>query len=237
MRLLERCVDAPLKVGAGVREFLSLIFQHDYSLTMLALLVLADLLAAASPPPQFIYQSRTHDLVYYADGRVLYRRQERPEQILIARIDHLLSADELRTFDASPETHGFLGCKGPGLSLRHGKKSIGFCALKQIQLPTLAKLFARLEQFAPVNARPWSPAHYAVYFANIRHPPHDVEEEGVPLSWPTTLPRPAMAPMGVAVGFVLVEAKLLPEVERYAAADPAAEIRWEPALPGIDDHQ
>jgi hypothetical protein len=201
---------------------------------MLALVVIAEL-AAASPPPEFIYQSPTHALVSYADGRVLYRK--RPDEILTTRIDHLLSADDLRTFDATPETRSLRGCKGPGFSLRHGKKDIAFCTLKQIQPPALAKLFARLEHFEPADAKPWSPTHYTVYFANIRHPPNGVEEEGVPLSWPKALPRPAIAPMGVVIGFVLVEAKLLPEVERYAAADPAAKIRWEPRLPGVDDRK
>ena len=128
---------------------------------------------------------------------------------------------------------GYQGCKGPGLSLRRREKWIGYCNLQQILSPALASLFARLEKYQPPHLKRWDATHYVVSFANLRRK-GKIDEEGVPLTWPKTLPYPPIQTMGKTAGEVLVEARLLPEVKRYAAADPSAKIEWRPALPGFE---
>ncbi len=93
----------------------------------------------------------------------------------------------------------------------------------------MASLFARLEKYRPPHQKRWEPTHYVVSFANIRRK-GKIEEEGVPLTWPKTLPYPPIQAVGLKVGEVLVAASLLPEVKRYAAADASAKIE-EPRAP------
>ncbi len=191
---------------------------------MLWLLLIADLTSAvASAQPAWAYHSQGHDLVVYADGRALYRSDKR---LLEAHVPSLLSKDELRTFEKSSQSRNNLQfCKTPATSLRHGDHWIYFCFRQPVRPPAVARLFARLDKYVPPHAKPWSPSRYHVWFAMIRG-----LADGVPLDWPRTLPRPA-----VGSDHVLVEANLLPEVKRYAKADPAAKVSWSPALPGIDD--
>jgi hypothetical protein len=172
-------------------------------------------------------------LVSSTHARVGRDRPDRDSAICLSLGDALPRLDELRTFENSPSWSG-TGCKGPDLWLKSGKTESGFCRSEKIRPPALAALFARLEKNVPPHLEPWSATHYVVDFANIRRK-NGVEEEGVPLTWPSTLPYPKIQGSGASIGAVVVEARLLPEVKRYAAADPSAQIRWEPMLPGIDD--
>ena len=164
--------------------------------------------------PQLAYHSSTHDLVVYADGRALYRSERR---LLEGHVDSLLAKEELATFEknAQPKS-GLQLCRTPAQSLTWGDRWIYFCIRQPIRPPPIARLLARLEKFVPARAKPWRPSRYHVFFALLRE------------TWPTTLPRPKLG-----YSEVLVEANLLPEVKRYAKADPAARISWSPAIPGM----
>src|SRR5262249_1147066 len=151
--------------------------------------------------PAWVYHSASHDLAVYADGRAIYRGEKR---LLEGHVDSLLAKDELATFEKNAQSKsGLRLCKEARISLTRGDRWIYFCIRQPIRPPPVARLLARLEKFVPARAKPWRPSRYHVFVALLRE------------TWPTTLPRPKLG-----YSEILVEANLLPEVKRYAKADP-----------------
>jgi hypothetical protein len=182
---------------------------------MAALIHLAWLLLAA---PTWTYHSASHDLVVYADGHAIYSSWRSEKKLLEGHVASFLSKDELSVFEKSAQPKsGLRLCKVAEVSLSRGDQWIYFCIRQPIRPPAVARLLARLEKYLPPRAKRWTPARYHVYFAPQAR-------------LPSTLPRPT-----IGYNEVLVEANLLPEVKRFAKADPAAHVSWSPALPGVDD--